>query len=113
MRNVKALSLMAALVLGSSVAGTASAQVQYFVSGPATTWMIQDQVPQNITLWNTGASYCNNGELQFSSTSSFPIDFNMLLAVIATSKATGIPVIVHYTSSSSVCTITSFGLNPQ
>ena len=111
MRNVKALSLTIAFFLGSSVAGFASAQTQYVISGPATTWMIQDHIPEYVSLWYTGAS-CNNGELVFS-TSANSEDQDMLFAAIATSKATGVPVIVNYTVSSGVCTISSFALGPQ
>jgi hypothetical protein len=111
MRNVKALSLLAVCVMGVSMTGSAIAQTQYLISGPATTWMIQDYVPQNVVLWDTGSS-CTNGQIVFPST-AVQADKDMLLAVIATSKATGAPLNLYYTVSSGTCYIASFALSPQ
>jgi len=108
MRIFKSIPLLLFLALSMLAASDTRAQSLSSFSAPAAHWVIQDTIPQGILVSFTPSS-CIYGRLYLPST-AVSEDRNMLMAVIATSKATGIPVLIYYTEVSGNCVIYSFGL---
>ena len=71
-------------------------------------WLVQNYVPANLTLWFTGSS-CSNGQLIFPA-NAVQADQDRMVSMILTAKATGQQIQIYYYVSNGLCYISSFGI---
>jgi hypothetical protein len=84
------------------------AQALIEIDAVPSSWLVQNYVPANLTLWFTGSS-CNNGQLVFPS-NAVQADEDRLVSMVLTAKATGQVIRMYYYVSNSACYISSFGI---
>lgn len=108
MRIASSLSVLSLFALGALCCNFAAAQTLVQLVAVPTSWLLQNYVPNQVTVFFSGSS-CLSGQLIFPST-AIQADQDRLWAMILTAKATQQAVVVYYYVSGTSCYISSFGL---
>src|ERR1700736_3880571 len=79
------------------------------IDGYASTWRVENYVPNSVVLWFVDSVNCGTkGGVFFASTAT-DADRNRLLAVIAMAKAVAAQMFFRYNVNNGSCTVASFG----